>query len=86
MEVHPKMVSQEQLNDTEPLFFSDYHEIFHDFGSRGGCVWTTGNIIVAVASVKSEFPVLALTLNETHSEIATHFVDRLTTNSHISVS
>ena len=70
----------EELKDTEVLFASDYHEstwdnIFFEFRSRGGCLWTTGNGCVCVAGVKSEFPILALTLNETHAQIVTHFVD-----------
>ena len=38
-------------------------------------MWTTGNGCVCVAGVKSEFSILALTLNETHARVVTHFVD-----------
>ena len=79
LEVNPVSCEQE-LKDLEALFLNDYHEstwdqVFFEFGSRGACVWTTGNGCVAVAGVKSEFPILALTLNDTHAQVVTHFVD-----------
>ena len=79
LELNP-VSCNEELKDTEALFTSDYHEstwdqVFFEFQSHGGCVWTTGNGCVCVAGVKSELPILALTLNETHAQVVTHFVD-----------
>lgn len=80
LEVDPLVHTEEMIKDAEPLFLTDYHkttwqQVFDEFQSRGGCIWTAANGVVALAGVKNEFPVVVFCMNETHAQIVTHYVE-----------
>ncbi len=80
LEVDPLVQPGGEAQDMEPLFSKDYHssvweQIYTEFDSAGAIVWTPGNSTAVFAAIKSELPILAIALNETHAAIIQHAVD-----------